>query len=106
MPIISQEGVYVAGTHGFPITCQLAEPQTGIFSNVSAITLDLTRPDGTAIAPRSLDLGAITDPDQEVQWIAQDGDLSIDGVYHMVFTVDYSGGARLIFSGDFRVTET
>jgi hypothetical protein len=106
MPIISQEGVYVAGTHGFPITCQLAAPEAGIFDDVTAVTLDLTRPDGTTISPRSLPIpGAVADPDRSLVWVAQTGDLSIDGVYHMSLTVDYVGGARLIFGGDFRVTE-
>jgi hypothetical protein len=106
MPTISQEGVYVAGTYGFPITCRLAEVQTGIFSDVTAIELRLTRPDGSAITPRSLPLpDSIVDPDRTIQWIAQSGDLSIDGVYQMQFAIDYVGGAHLIFGGDFKVTE-
>jgi len=106
MPIISQEGVYVAGTYGFPITCQLATAQDGIFDDVTEILLELVRPDGSAPNARTLPLpGAIVDPDRSIQWIAQNGDLSIDGVYHMSLRVDYVGGARLIFGGDFRVTE-
>lgn len=105
--IISQEGVYVAGTHGFPVTCQLQEPQVGIFSGVSGILMMLVRPDGSQLDnPRSLPLpGAILDPDRTIQWLVQSGDLPTDGVYTVRFGVDYTGGAHLNFAGDFKVTD-
>jgi len=105
MPVISQEGVYVMGTYGFPVTCQLSAPQPDIFANVSTLKLDLTRPNGSKIAQRTLPLpDSIIDPDRTIQFIVQDGDLPVDGIYTMKFSVDYSGGAHLNFGGSFKVT--
>jgi hypothetical protein len=104
--IISQEGAFVAGDHGFPVKCRLEAANPGIFAGVSAISLDLTRPNGTKIATRALDPDtAITDPDREIQFIVQSGDHTIDGVYTVTLGVDFAAGGHKTLRGDYKVVD-
>ena len=103
--IISQEGVFVAGDHGYPVKCRLEAPNPGIFDNVSALSLDLTRPDGSKTT-RTIDPGSgVTDPDQELTFIVQAGDHTIDGTYTVAWGIDFTGGEHLTLRGDYKVAD-
>jgi hypothetical protein len=106
MPIIQQIGVYVMGTSGFYINCELSPLVPNIFDLVDQIVLDLYRPDGTAILDRALPLPeSLVDINGKLRFKTQDGDLSIDGMFTVFFNVDYTDLKHLVFGGDFRVTD-
>lgn len=105
MPIEQQIGTFVAGMFGTTIVCQLNPLQTDIFSNVTGVTLNMTRPDGTKITERDLGAGAITDVNGKLEFDAIDGDMPIEGIYSLKITIDKTGPVRLIFGGDFSVAD-
>lgn len=105
MPIIEQQGRFVAGTYGYAVTGQLSPLVTGIFANVTELRMELWRPDGSKIDIRQLTLpDAIVNVDGAIQFTPVDGDLTINGVYTAKFYV-LKAGSQLVFKGDFIVTD-
>jgi hypothetical protein len=105
MPVIDQQGRFVAGTYGYPIEGQLSPLVTNIFAGVTALTMDLWRPDSSVIEARSLPLpDSITDVNGKLQFTPEDGDLTINGIYTVQFYVT-KANSQLVFKGDFEVTD-
>lgn len=104
--IIQQTGEFEAGTYGFLVEIDINNyPQTNIFANLTSLTMDLIRPDGST-ATRSLTLpGAVTDVNGKIEFMVQNTDFpaNLPGVYTVKFHAQ-TASSLLNFSGDFKVT--
>jgi hypothetical protein len=102
--IISQTGLFEAGTYGKIVEVDIQNyPQTGIFAGLTSLTMDLIRPDGSAITARALTLpGAVLDQDGKLQWTVVNGDFTISGIYTLKMHAQ-TASSLLNFSGDFKV---
>lgn len=104
--IISQDGQFTVGTVGLPVECDLVPLAAGKLTGAVSVKLDLTRPDGTSIAQRTLPFpSCIIDTSGKIEWFSQAGDFTHSGVYTIKLTIDLGGGVLLTLTGDFSVSD-